>query len=387
VNYSRWQKDGQGQNHVPKKGVILGSNKSQLYAIFTVLKKHFYSFWRRPMPLFKSKKQPEQPVSPRNRAAEHNARARASATPNPQPVPKKSEATTNPPGSDTVHDKRLETILKSGQNAPLPMPTASSQLPASPASQPKQAESPKPEPAKEQQKEKPVRTRFEWKVFFDTLFPGLEKIRSKDFLHRGPPRAKETAQAIRDVYHLYSMAVDAVLLILVLVLAVSLRNLNISLNSVVSDLYESFVLMDNATISTKIQINDAPIPLDFNLPVVQSETNVTLTQPVSIPGAHVTINSGAFLISNAPATVTLPAGTVLPVSLSMDVPVQTTLLVDLEVPVEFALAEAVSPTKGSLHDAFIRLQYRLGPYYCLYQQQLRDTSDPACRDGIFVGEK
>jgi hypothetical protein len=293
------------------------------------------------MPLFKSKKQSQQSARPRNKAAEHNARARASAPSATQSVPKSSESKSaaTSPGNVTVPDKRLEKILKSKQSAPLPAPTTSTP--------PRHAQ---------------VGDQFDWKI--------------------RRPNFRKSLKAAKNLYKILSVAVDIGMLLLVLILAISLKNLRDTVNGVISDLYKSFQLMDDAAISTTVQIPS--IPIDFNLPVVQKETNVTLTQDVVIRSAHVTINSGAFFINEAPAVVTLPAGTVLPVSLSMDVPVKTEVVVD-SVAVDFALADAnPDPPKVGLHAAFVDLQNALGPYYCLLQ---RDLIDLDCRNGIYLFKK
>jgi hypothetical protein len=129
-----------------------------------------------------------------------------------------------------------------------------------------------------------------------------------------------------------------------------------------------------------------PIPLDFTLPVVQPSTNVTLTEDVTIRGAYVVINTGALSI-NSSATVTLPRGTTLPVSLNMDVPVRTTVLVDLKVPVNIKLAEAnpADPNTANLHSAFIGLQNTVGPFYCLLQPDAQDYSGTyVCEQGVYA---
>lgn len=275
------------------------------------------------MPLFKSKKQPKQAARRRNIAAEHNARA--GAVPARQPLPEKPALAVTPASSEPVPDKRLEKILKSRQNILMPD-----------------------EPSRQERRDK-----FDWKI----RWPDLRK----------------SVRAAQNLYKVLSVAVDIGVLILILILAVSLTDLRDTVNGIISDLYKSFVTMDNATIATKIEINDAPIPLDFNLPVVQEETYVTLTQDVTIKNAKVGVLSLA-------TTVTLPAGTVLPVSLNMNVPVKTTLLVDMEVPVQIDLAKANPlPPQVSLHQGFIGLQNALGPYYCLFQK----GQDPDCPNGTY----
>ncbi len=107
------------------------------------------------------------------------------------------------------------------------------------------------------------------------------------------------------------------------------------------------------------QVN-AQIPLNFNLPVSQN-TQVVLTGDVSIPGAHVVINTGGLNI-NAQANVTLPAGTTLPIALNLDIPVQSTIPISLQVPVSIPMNQT------ELHEPFTGLQTSLRPLYCLFNK-------------------
>jgi hypothetical protein len=193
--------------------------------------------------------------------------------------------------------------------------------------------------------------------------------------------------AMWDLSSVISLVVNAVLLAIVLLLAFRIHTLENTINGLLGGLYDNFVRMDNSYITTTIQVEDMPIPLDFTLPVVQEQTNVTLTQDVTIRNAYVVIDTGMLDI-NAPATVTLPAGTILPVALRMDVPVQTTVLVDLEVPVNIELASASSsdPAIANLHTAFLGLQDTIGPLYCLLDPAALDyRARPLCdSEGLYI---
>ena len=189
-----------------------------------------------------------------------------------------------------------------------------------------------------------------------------------------PLNGDMTRRAYWDVGSALSFIVNIILLAVVVIMAIQINTLRSSLNYLLGGLFNNFVRMDNSVISTTINMTDVPIPLDFNLPVVQQETNVTLTRPVTIQSAHVTINSGPLTINNAPATITLPQGTILPVSLQMDIPVQTTVFMNLNVPVNIKLAEANSPDAnvGNLHTAFVGLQDTIGPMYCHFNPKALD---------------
>jgi hypothetical protein len=197
--------------------------------------------------------------------------------------------------------------------------------------------------------------------------------------------AKLLPRALLNISHVVSLLVNIVLTVIIIVLGMRLRDLQSTVNGLLGGLYDNFVRMDNSVISTTISVDQMPIPLDFNLPVVQPSTTVTLTEDVTIRGAYVVINTGALSINSA-ATVTLPRGTSLPVSLSMDVPVKTTVFVDLKVPVNIKLAEALpaDPNTANLHSAFIGLQNTVGPFYCLLQPSAKDYAGAyVCQQGVY----
>lgn len=177
--------------------------------------------------------------------------------------------------------------------------------------------------------------------------------------YRLQPDRRKTRYAFWDVAAVLSLAINAVLLALLVIMALQIRTLRETVGKgLLGGLYSSFVDMDHASITSTINVQ-TQLPLSFNLPV-QQNTNVTLTKDVAIPGAHVTINSALINIS-APANVTLPAGTSLPIALNMQIPVQVTIPISLQVPVNIPLAGT------GLHGPFIGLQAALRPYYCLLE--------------------
>src|SRR5512140_3047037 len=91
---------------------------------------------------------------------------------------------------------------------------------------------------------------------------------------------------------------------------------------VLGGLYTNFERMDRAHIKTEIPIQTT-IPLNLTVPI-QTTTGITLAKDASIPGAHVRINT-ALLNIDAPANVTLPAGTQLSVAVAFGLPVQAQL--------------------------------------------------------------
>jgi hypothetical protein len=129
--------------------------------------------------------------------------------------------------------------------------------------------------------------------------------------------------------------------------------------------------MDQAHIKATIPIQ-ANIPLDLTVPV-QTTTGITLAKPVSIPGAHVTINTALFNI-DAPANVTLPAGTSMDVTMSFAVPVKTELPVMMTVPVDIPLQST------DLHPALTGLQDTIRPVYCMLTPLAKTLNgEPVCR--------
>jgi hypothetical protein len=169
-------------------------------------------------------------------------------------------------------------------------------------------------------------------------------------------RGETTHRAYWDIAATISLIVNAILIGLLIVMAGQIKNLKTTMNNLLGGLYGNFVKMDDASINTTILV-DAQIPLDFNLPVSQN-TEVVLTQDVSIPRAHVVINTGGLAI-DAQANVTLPAGTALPIALNLNIPVQSTIPISLQVPVSIPLS------RTELHDPFSGLQTTLRPLYCL----------------------
>lgn len=144
------------------------------------------------------------------------------------------------------------------------------------------------------------------------------------------------------------------------------------LNNLLSGLYSNFEKMDQATIQTVIPV-DAQIPLDISVPV-QTTTQITLAESVVIPNAQVVINTGGLNI-NSNARVTLPAGTPLDVNLNFVLPVQTSIPVHLEVPVNIPMAET------ELHEPFVGLQEVVKPLYCLLEPAAVSSisGEPVCK--------
>ena len=170
--------------------------------------------------------------------------------------------------------------------------------------------------------------------------------------------APDMANMDRDAVMRYGVIFSAgFILFLLLFLGILLLNVfrinNVFVRPLVSGLYTGFVQMDEARIRTTITVEDQ-LAIAFDLPL-KKQTIVTLSEDTVIEGAIVSLRTGTMVISNAPATVTLPAGTELPVFLDLEIPVQTNIPVTLLVPVDIAVADT------DLHEPILQLQQLFAP--------------------------
>ena len=175
------------------------------------------------------------------------------------------------------------------------------------------------------------------------------------------------------VASIVSLTANAVLLVALVMLMRGLGGLNTTGlgTGLLGGLYTNFERMDQAHIRTTIPVQ-ANIPLNMSIPV-QTTTTITLAQEVAIKGAHVKIDTPLFNI-DAPADVTLPAGTPLNVALNFNVPVQAQVPVLLSVPVDIAIRDT------ELHPAITGLQTTVRPLYCIVDPAALSLSGGAvCR--------
>jgi hypothetical protein len=187
--------------------------------------------------------------------------------------------------------------------------------------------------------------------------------------YRLRPNREQTHRAYWDVAATFSLIINAFLIGILIIMAGQIKNLRTTVNGLFGGLYSNFVKMDQATINTTFMVN-AQIPLDLRLPISQN-TEVVLTRDVSIPGAHVVINTGILNI-NAKANISIPAGTTLPIALNLEVPVHSMIPISLQVPVSIPMNQT------GLHEPFTGLQTSLRPLYCMLD---RNAQYPA---GIYI---
>jgi hypothetical protein len=180
------------------------------------------------------------------------------------------------------------------------------------------------------------------------------------------PRARrfQFLPAFWTIASLMSITVNIILIVILLILfqmlGVIQGTANDKISGLLGGLYMNFVKMDQASIQTSIHV-EKEIPVNFNLNV-SGPTNVTLSQPVTINGALVTVQTGGLNIVNAQARIVLPQGTLLPITIEgLAVPVNQSVLAVLDVPVNIPLNQT------QLHEPFVGLQKVVEPWYCLVE--------------------
>ena len=172
-----------------------------------------------------------------------------------------------------------------------------------------------------------------------------------------------------------SLTVNIVLIVILLILFQMLGRIQFTTDDQISKLlgglYTNFVKMDQANIRTSIHV-EKEIPVQFSLNV-SGPTNVTLSQPVTIGGALVTVQTGGLNITNARATIVLPQDTLLPINIhNLVVPVDQKVLAVLDVPVDIPLDQT------ELHEPFVGLQKVVEPWYCLAEPNARVNGVQVC---------
>lgn len=216
-----------------------------------------------------------------------------------------------------------------------------------------------------------------------------------------PPLAKEEKQpeaskkenraskpAKKDRYHFappfwtiasaLSLTVNLVLIVILLAVWINVQKLSQSVggamnmgNFLLGGLYSNFEKMDRAHITASIPV-EAEIPVKFDLHLNQ-QTNVVLSQNVTINNALVTVKTGGLNIVNAVTTIVLPQGTTLPVFLNLTVPVDQAVPVSLLVNVDIPLEQT------QLHEPFTGLQDVIRPFYCMLNPAaLNQDNQPVC---------
>lgn len=153
---------------------------------------------------------------------------------------------------------------------------------------------------------------------------------------------------------IFSFIVNIVLIVVVIGLVLFIFDIkNNIVTPLVTGLHSSFVGLDEATIDWTIPVRES-IPVQFDLPLNQ-QTTVVLTDSVPLSVAATITLPGVGQLNNAQVFLNLPAGLELPVQLTMNVPVDQSLDVALDV-------RAVIPlSQTQLHDPVANLRLVFEP--------------------------
>ncbi len=198
---------------------------------------------------------------------------------------------------------------------------------------------------------------------------------SDSFEPKPRSRRLQFLPAFWTIASLMSITVNIILIVILLLLfqmlGVIQGTAGDKISGLLGGLYTNFVKMDQASIQTSIHV-EKDIPVAFTLNV-SGPTNVTLSQPVTINGALVTVSTGGLNIANARATIVLPQGTLLPINIeNLAVPVNQSVLAVLDVPVNIPLNQT------QLHEPFVGLQKVVEPWYCLIEPNATVNGAQVC---------
>lgn len=165
---------------------------------------------------------------------------------------------------------------------------------------------------------------------------------------------KTTGNLIKGFMILFSFIVNLVLIIVVVVLALTIFDIKNNIASpLLTGLHSSFVGLDEATIDWTIPVRDT-IPVVLNIPL-QTDTVVTLTEPVPLTVSATITLPGVGVLNNASVNLTLPEGLPLPVRLDLNVPVDEALDVEMDVRAVIPISET------QLHDPISNLRLTFEP--------------------------
>ncbi len=181
---------------------------------------------------------------------------------------------------------------------------------------------------------------------------------------------KKPWQAFKNTALIFSFLVNLVLIIvLLLILPQILPLVNGAVKPLVGGLHQSFVEMNQASITRTIIVDDV-VPINLDIPISAS-TMVTLTQDVVLGNYPITLilpGGGGQISGNV--TLVLPTGLELPVQLGLHVSVEDQIPINLGVDIDIPLNET------QLGTPFTRLENLFGP---LVDQldQLPESNDAA----------
>lgn len=191
--------------------------------------------------------------------------------------------------------------------------------------------------------------------------------------HRRWVRTEKLAPAFWTTTSIISLIVNAVLIAILVAVASQLFTLKkLVSEQLVGGLYDNFVLMDQAHIRSVIPVRDQKVRANFTLGI-EKDITVVLTENTLLENATVvSLSTGGLTIYNAPANIVLPAGTELPIHLTLDVPVDQEIPVNLDVNVDIPLEDT------ELHKPFSGLQTVVSPYLKLLDSLPNSWEQAVC---------
>lgn len=194
-------------------------------------------------------------------------------------------------------------------------------------------------------------------------------------------RVREFWIAFRNIAIVFSFIMNFVLLITLLIVVNILFQITTGIaEPLVDGLYTDFAGLNASEIKTNVVVDDT-IPIDFDL-TLDETTTVTLAEPATINNvpAQFEISGGGGSITGT-VDITLPQGTPLTIDLSLLVPVEETIPVVLNVPVDIALRDT------ELSVPFTNLRELLRPYVKLLDNLPRSWDDvPSFSLDVLDGE-
>lgn len=165
---------------------------------------------------------------------------------------------------------------------------------------------------------------------------------------------KAIGSFIKNFMIIFSFIVNVVLLVVVIALVLFIFDIKNNIaQPLVNGLHSSFVGLDTATIDWTIPVRDT-IPVVLTVPL-ETDTIVTLTEPVPLTVAAVINLPGVGVLNNAQVNLELPAGLNLPVRLDLDVPINEQLDIALDVRAVIPLGQT------QLHDVANNLRLLFEP--------------------------
>jgi hypothetical protein len=169
------------------------------------------------------------------------------------------------------------------------------------------------------------------------------------------------APAFWTIASVLSLTVNLILIIVLILLGRELFAIKGLVSGLADGLHMNFIAMDEAHIRTTIPISetiqvDDTIPVVFDLPL-QQKTEVILTRDTPVKGATVFLNG-----SPVRTDIVLRQGTVLSISLDLNVPVNQTVPVKLKVPVQLSVIVDIPLNQTDLHQPFVGLKDVVSPY-------------------------